>query len=114
MPLDETAAALLLNPADDVAVARRRIAKGEPTGLSGVMANQLIPRGHKVALRAVRAGAALRSQGSAGVAYRSVRHPGGQCVGLFKPRGAPHCLHAAYLLYIWDGTGFSGIYQQTD
>ena len=61
-----------------------------------------------------RAGARLRSEGSAGVAYRSVRNPGGQCVGLFKPRGARDCLHAAYLLYIWDGTTFSGIYQQTD
>lgn len=73
MPLDETAAALLLNPADDVAVARRRIAKGEPTGLSGVMANQLIPRGHKVALRAVRAGAALRKFGQViGVATQDI------------------------------------------
>jgi galactarate dehydratase len=73
MPLDETAAALLLNPADDVAVARRRIAKGEPTGLSGVMANQLIPRGHKVALRAVAAGAALRKFGQViGVATQDI------------------------------------------
>jgi galactarate dehydratase len=73
MPLDETAAALLLNPADDVAVARRRIAKGEPTGLSGVMANQLIPRGHKVALRAVPAGAALRKFGQViGVATQDI------------------------------------------
>lgn len=61
-----------------------------------------------------RVGAALRAEGSAGVAYRSVRHPGGQCVGLFKPRGARDCLHAAFLLYVWDGTAFSGIYQQTD
>lgn len=63
---------------------------------------------------AQRTAAALRSEGSAGVVYRSVRHPEGQCVGLFKPRGARDCLHAAYLLYIWDGTTFSSIYQQTD
>ena len=63
MPLDEVPAALLLNPADDVAVARRRIARGEPTGLAGLTANQLIPRGHKVAVRAIAAGAALRKFG---------------------------------------------------
>lgn len=59
-----------------------------------------------------RLGAALRAAGSAGVAYRSVRHPGGQCAGLFKPRGARDCLHAAYLLYAWDGSRFSDIYQK--
>lgn len=59
-------------------------------------------------------GAALRRQGSTGVAYRSVRNPAGQCAGLFKPKAARHCVHAAYLLYAWDGMRFSGVYQQTD
>jgi galactarate dehydratase len=73
MPLDETAAALLLNPADDVAVARRRIAKGEPTGLAGLSANQLIPRGHKVALRDIPAGKALRKFGQViGIATQKI------------------------------------------
>lgn len=56
--------------------------------------------------------AQLRAQGSNGVAYDSVRHAQGQCVGLFKPRGAKDCLHAAYLLYAWDGTRFSDVYEQ--
>jgi hypothetical protein len=51
--------------------------------------------------------------GSAGVAYRSVRHERGQCVGLFRPRGASRCLHAAYLLYAWDGERFSDVYEKT-
>lgn len=73
MPLDETAAALLLNPVDDVAVARRRLAKGEPTGLGGITANQLIPRGHKVAVRGVPAGTALRKFGQViGVATQDI------------------------------------------
>jgi len=59
-------------------------------------------------------GASLRASGSSGVAYRSVRHPGGQCAGLFKPKAARHCVHAAYLLYAWDGSRFSGVYEQTD
>ncbi len=73
MPLDETAAALLLNPADDVAVARRRIGEGEATGIPGISANQLIPRGHKVALRALTAGMVLRKFGQViGVATQDI------------------------------------------
>jgi len=59
-------------------------------------------------------GAGLRAGGANGVVYRSVRHGGGQCAGLFKPRAARHCVHAAYLLYAWDGLRFSGVYEQTD
>mgnify|MGYP003947222401 CR=1 FL=1 len=59
-------------------------------------------------------GAQLRAAGSAGVAYRSVRHERGQCVGLFQPRGASACLHAAYLLYVWNGQAFSDVYEKTE
>lgn len=58
-------------------------------------------------------GRRLFEAGSAGVVYRSVRQPRGQCVGLFKPRGASRCLHAAYLLYAWDGTQFTDVYEKT-
>ena len=60
-----------------------------------------------------RLGAALRTEGSAGVAYRSVRHERGQCVGLFRPGAASRCLHAAVLLYAWDGSGFTDVYEKT-
>ncbi len=63
-----------------------------------------------VASRAL--GMQLRKQGSGGVVYRSVRDDGGHCVGLFSPRGASQCLHAAYLMYVWDGAAFSGVYEQ--
>ncbi len=56
------------------------------------------------------AGAALRSAGSLGVVYRSVRDPRGECVGLFKPRAASGCVHAAHLLYAWDGRSFTDTY----
>jgi hypothetical protein len=59
-------------------------------------------------------GRRLHATGSAGVAYRSVRQPRGQCVGLFQPRGASACLHAAFLLYAWDGRQFSDIYEKTE
>lgn len=59
-------------------------------------------------------GARLRAAGSAGVAYRSVRHAGGQCVGLFRPRGATGCRQAAVLLYAWDGQRFTDIYERVE
>jgi len=59
-------------------------------------------------------GAALRQAGSAGVVYRSVRHARGQCVGLFDPRGAAGgCHERAVLLYAWDGSGFTDVYEKT-
>jgi len=59
-------------------------------------------------------GARLQGEGSVGVAYRSVRRPGGHCVGLFRPRGASRCVHAAYLLYAWDGERFTDVYEKTE
>ena len=56
----------------------------------------------------------LRQAGSAGVVYRSVRHAGGQCAGLFTPKAASNCLHAAYLLYAWDGTRFADVYEKLE
>ena len=61
-------------------------------------------------------GAQLRAAGSAGVVYRSVRQtrsPVGQCVGLFSPQGARRCVHAAILLYAWDGERFTDVYEKT-
>lgn len=74
MSTDSSAAAILLNSVDDVAVARRRIGAGEPTGVSGIVANQIVPRGHKVALREMPAGSELRKFGQViGVATQSIR-----------------------------------------
>ena len=55
-------------------------------------------------------GIALRAAGSLGVAYRSVRDARGDCAGLFKPRAASGCVHAAHLLYAWDGKTFTDTY----
>jgi hypothetical protein len=45
----------------------------------------------------------LREAGANGVTYPSVRHDGGQCVGIFRPRvvGTPH--QERHLQYRWDG-----------
>jgi hypothetical protein len=57
-------------------------------------------------------GAQLRATGSGGVVYRSVRNARGSCVGLFRPLGASACVHAAFLLYAWDGQRFTDVYEK--
>jgi galactarate dehydratase len=47
---------IILNPADDVGVARQKIGKGEATGYNGLIAKDLIGRGHKVALKPIKSG----------------------------------------------------------
>ncbi len=46
---------------------------------------------------------ALRQDGADGLVYPSVRHPGGECVGLFYPDGASNPLQGRHLDYHWDG-----------
>lgn len=48
-------------------------------------------------------GRALRREGSNGVVYRSVRNPGGECVGLFWPDLAPVPVQATHYDFHWDG-----------
>lgn len=48
-------------------------------------------------------GQALRAQGSAVLAYDSVRHLGGQCVAVFKPRALSNARAAGHLALHWDG-----------
>lgn len=47
--------------------------------------------------------ASLRSEGSDGLVYPSIRHPGGECVGLFYPDGASEAVQGRHLDYHWDG-----------
>ena len=58
--------------------------------------------------------AALRRAGSLGLVYRSVRHPDGACAGLFTPRAASRCVHAAFLVFAWDGARFTDVYEKID
>lgn len=46
----------------------------------------------------------LRSAGSNGIVYDSVRHPGGECVAAFQPDVVALCVQAQHLVYRWDGT----------
>ena len=45
----------------------------------------------------------LRDSGSNGLAYPSIRHPGGECLGLFYPDCAFGPVQGRHLDYHWDG-----------
>jgi hypothetical protein len=50
-----------------------------------------------------RFGRSLLEQGSNGVAYRSVRHDGGECVACFRPKLVLNVRVAAHYEYRWEG-----------
>ena len=56
--------------------------------------------------------AALREAGSHGIAYHSVRHEGGECVAVFKPRLLNNCRQERHLCYVWDGTQIAEVYEK--
>ena len=55
---------------------------------------------------------ALRAAGSSGVVYDSVRHEGGQCAAVFRPRALSHCRQEKHLCYVWDGMRVREVYQK--
>jgi len=52
-------------------------------------------------------GRELRTQGSAGIAYDSVRRPQGQCVAVFRPMALSNARPAGHIGLHWDGTHIS-------
>ena len=57
-------------------------------------------------------GRQLREAGSWGVAYHSVRHAGGQCAGVFRPRALTSVREAAHIALHWDGSRISHWYEK--
>ncbi len=55
-------------------------------------------------------GRALRFSGSNGIVYDSVRHTGGECVAVYRPRLIQNCRQGTHLRYVWDGTRISHVY----
>ena len=53
-----------------------------------------------------------RAGGANGVVFDSVRHEGGQCVAVFKPRIVGSCRQGPHLCYLWDGTIITGWYEK--
>ncbi len=54
----------------------------------------------------------LRTQGSNGIHYRSVRDPDGLCVAAFKTNVLSNCRHASQMLYHWDGATIVEVYEK--
>jgi hypothetical protein len=57
-------------------------------------------------------GRALRAGESWGIRYPSVRHFGGECVGIFRPRALRHAKAAGHYALCWDGTRFTHWYEK--
>jgi hypothetical protein len=53
----------------------------------------------------------LRLNGSNGVAYDSVRHPGGECLAIYRPKLVQNLRQGVHLRYAWDGTRISRVYE---
>jgi len=56
-------------------------------------------------------GRELRNAGSNGIAFDSVRRPGGECVAVFRPRLLQNVRQSVHLRYAWDGTSISRVYE---
>jgi hypothetical protein len=57
-------------------------------------------------------GARLRAAGSWGVQYHSVRHAGGLCVGLLRPKALRNPRAAAHIALHWDGRAITHWYEK--
>ena len=57
-------------------------------------------------------GRQLREAGSWGVLYHSVRHAGGLCAGVFRPRALTSVRETAHIALHWDGARISHWYEK--
>jgi RES domain len=53
----------------------------------------------------------LKFSGSNGVVYESVRHAGGQCLAIYRPRLIQNLRQGVHLRYAWDGVRISRVYE---
>ncbi len=56
-------------------------------------------------------GRELKLGGSNGIVYDSVRHPGGECLAVYKPRLIQNLRQGVHLRYVWDGARISRVYE---
>jgi hypothetical protein len=56
-------------------------------------------------------GRQLKLSGSNGLVYDSVRHPGGECLAVFRPRLIQNLRQGVHLRYVWDGSRISQVYE---
>jgi hypothetical protein len=51
--------------------------------------------------------------GAAGVVYDSVRHVGGVCVAVWRPRLVSSCRQGVHLTYVWNGARIEAVYERS-
>jgi hypothetical protein len=56
----------------------------------------------------------LRTNGSNGIAYDSVRHDGGECVAVFRPRLLSNARQERHLCYVWNGRRIDSVYEKRE
>jgi hypothetical protein len=54
----------------------------------------------------------LRAEDSDGIVYGSVRHAGGECAAVFRPRLLSNCRQERHLCYVWDGDAITTVYEK--
>lgn len=54
----------------------------------------------------------LRDQGSNGIVYDSVRHEGGTCYAVLRPKALSECTQAQHLCYVWNGQAIEHVYEK--
>jgi len=57
-------------------------------------------------------GRELKAINSGGLAYDSVRQPGGECVAVFRPRLLSNCMQAQHFCFVWDGARIAQVYEK--
>lgn len=55
----------------------------------------------------------LRDEGSNGIVYDSVRHTGGECVAVFRPRLLTPVKQGPHYCYVWDGVKITTVYKKS-
>jgi hypothetical protein len=55
-----------------------------------------------------------RKKGDWGLTFNSVRHPGGECVAVFRPRAISLPVAGAALGYVWDGERITQVYEKSE
>ena len=58
--------------------------------------------------------ATLRTDGSNGIAYDSVRRQGGECAAVFRPRVLSNARQERHLCYVWDGRQIVSVYEKRE
>jgi hypothetical protein len=56
----------------------------------------------------------LREAGADGIVYQSVRHEGGECAAVLRPRLLANCRQERHICYVWDGRCIVNVYEKRE